>query len=63
MSRLEHVVAVGHGLKASRDAEADTGSKKLGSEDLARALRERERSRPQGLENMPTPPPPPPLEG
>ena len=26
MSRLEHVVAVGHGLKASRDAEADTGT-------------------------------------
>lgn len=26
MSRLEHVVAVGHSLKASRDAEADTGT-------------------------------------
>ena len=26
MSRLEHVVAVGHGVKASREAETDTGT-------------------------------------
>ena len=36
--------------------------KKLGSDDLAKAIRDRERSKPQGVENLPTPPPPPPME-
>ena len=52
------------GEKEEEEEEQSMGrmGKKLGSDDLAKAIRDQERSKPQGVENLPTPPPPPPME-